>query len=443
MKAFCRLGFLVLGVVLVAAAENRATPGLIDLEETYELRLERVLREKGQAALGEVLKRDMAHDPQPYVKAWYANRIIWKKNLGLDLPEDVAQGYELARQSAEEGSLTGLEFQGRCLVYAEGGQTRQVKAGAEMLLRAAENGRYTAMVEISRLYVFGYGVPRDLGKADYWARRASYFGTSGGLVFLGKAWADGSCSSGLPDLGKAAAYYYDAVWSGNREAAQLLNQLLKQEDPVAERFKHLLTVERTNMTADLMMSSVDGDLLPSRIRRDVAWLEQNAPGDTRSRLAVAQLRLKVMQPVYDPTKARRTLEILAKENNDDAIYWLAHARYEGIGEKADRLGALETWRQLAAKKHPLALNKLGTLYYWGHDAKLGFPKDPVRAFEYVKAAAENGCWLALFNLANCYEFGVGTDINYYKAAKCWSILEDSNVPEATRRKNAILAHLKD
>jgi hypothetical protein len=29
------------------------------------------------------------------------------------------------------------------------------------------------------------------------------------------------------------------------------------------------------------------------------------------------------------------------------------------------------------------------------------------------------------------------------AAKCWSILEDQQVDEATRRKNAILAHLKD
>jgi TPR repeat protein len=444
MKQSYRVGVLVLlGVFIAGATRGVAAPDVTELEETYELRLEKVLHEKGTAAMLEVLQHDMAANPRPYVKAWYANRIIWKKQLRLDLPETVERGYQLACESAAEGSLTGLELQGRCLVYGEGGQERQPKVGAELLLRAAEKGRYTAMVEIARLYVSGYGIPRSLAKADFWARRAAYHGTSEGLYYLGTVWQDGTANNGLPDLGKAAEYYFDAAWSGNGAAAGHFNALLKQEDTTAEMLTHLATVEHVNMSADLLVGSVDGELLPSRIRREVAWLEKNAPANTRARLAVAQLRLKVMQPVYDPAKARRTLEILAKENNDDARYWLAYARFEGIGEKANRLAALETWRELAARRHPLAMYKLGTLYYWGYDPKLGFAKDPDRAFEYVKAAAENGCWLALFDLAACYQSGIGTEVNYYRAAKCWSILEDLRVPQATRQKNAILALLKD
>lgn len=81
--------------------------------------------------------------------------------------------------------------------------------------------------------------------------------------------------------------------------------------------------------------------------------------------------------------------------------------------------------------------------YWGNSDKLGLPKDPIQAFVHVKEAADKGCWHALFNLASCYEHGIGTAVNYHMAAKCWSILEDHRVDEATRRKNAILANLKD
>lgn len=442
MKRIVLLGALFIGTLVSAAAADGHRPSLTEEEETYELRLQKVRLARGEEAQFALLKQDMQQNPRPYVKAWYGNSIVWKEKRGLKIPEEADYGVEMIRQSAAEGSRTGLEFQGRALVYGWGGQAKKPREGAAMIRLAAELGRYTAMEEIARLYAHGYGVPKDLPLAHAWAYKAAYQGTSGGLYYLGTLWEEGKLTGGA-DLAKAAEYYHDAAWCGHPEAVKRLNELIKKKEPAAQMFVHLVAVEHVNMSAELISLSVDADLLPSRIRKAVAWLEKNAADNVRAKLAVAQLRLRVLQPVYDPTKARRVLESLAAENNDDAVYWLAHARFEGIGEKADRAGALEVWRRLAAKGHPLSLHKLGTLYYWGHSDKLGLSKDPIRAFVHVKEAADKGCWHALFNLASCYEHGIGTGVNYHMAAKCWSILEDHRVDEATRRKNAILANLKD
>lgn len=442
MKRNVLLGTLFVGTLVSAIAADEHKPSLAEAEETYELRLQKVRLARGEEAQFAMLKQDMQLNPRPYVKAWYGSSIVWKEKCGLKIPEEAGYGVEMIRQSAAEGSRTGLEFQGRVLVYGWGGQAKKPQEGAAMIRRSAELGRYTAMEEIARLYAHGYGVPKDLTLAHAWAYKAAYHGTSGGLHYLGTLWEDGKLTGGA-NLAKAAEYYYDAAKCGHPEAAKLMNVLIKRKEPAAQMFVHLVTVEHVNMSAELIAMSVDADLLPSRIRKAVAWLEKNAADNVRAKLAVAQLRLRVLQPVYDPAKARQVLESLAAENNDDAVYWLAHARFEGIGEKADRAGALAVWQKLAAKGHPLALHKLGTLYYWGYNENLGLPKDPIRAFVLVKDAADKGCWLALFNLASCYEHGIGTRVNYHMAAKCWSILEDHRVDEATRRKNAILAHLKD
>lgn len=442
MKRNVLLGTLFVGTLVPAIAANEHKPSLAEAEEAYELRLQKVRLARGEEAQFAILKQDMQQNPPPYVKAWYGSRIVWKEKLGLKAPGDAGSGLDLIRQSAAEGSLTGLEFEGKALVYGWGGQDRKPREGAAMILRSAELGRYTAMEDIARLYAHGYGVPKDLTLAHAWAYKAAYHGTSGGLHYLGTLWEDGKLTGGA-NLAKAAEYYHDAAWCGHPDAVKQLNVLIKKKEPAAQMFMHLVTVEHVNMSAELISLSVDADLLPSRIRKAVAWLEKNAADNVRAKLAVAQLRLRVLQPVYDPAKARRVLESLAAENNDDAVYWLAHARFEGIGEKADQAGALEVWQRLAAKGHPLSLHKLGTLYYWGHSDKLGLPKDPIRAFVHVKEAADNGCWHALFNLASCYEHGIGTEVNYHMAAKCWSILEDHRVDEATRRKNAILANLQD
>lgn len=432
----------MVGTLVSALAADGHRPSLDEAEETYELRLQKVLLARGEEGLYAILKQDMQKDPPPYVKAWYGCVIARKEKRGLKIPEEVSYGIELIRQSAAEGSLTGIEFQGRALIDGWGGLAKNPKEGAAAIRRSAEQGRYTAMDVIARLYAHGYGVPKDLALAHAWAYKASYHGTPGGLHYLGTLWEEGKLTGGV-DLAKAAEYYFDAAWCGHPDARKRLDELIKKKEPAAQMFVHLATVEHVNMSAELIALSLDFDLLPSQIRKEVAWLEKNAADNVRAKLGVARLRLRISQPVYDPAKARRVLESLARENNDDAVYWLAHARFEGIGEKADPAGALEVWQRLAAKGHPLALHKLGTLYYWGHKDKLGLPKDPVRAFVHVKEAADKGCWHALFNLASCYEFGIGTGVNYHMAAKCWSILEDMRVVGPTRRKNAILANLKD
>jgi TPR repeat protein len=417
----------------VAAAEPMDKAAMLAAEETYELRLERVLNTKGRPAVVDFLRRELRDRPRPYVKAWMANYLLYGAELGLKDVADPPRGYALALESCQEGSLFGLELLGRAA--GDGRGVLRNPAQALTALRAsAEAGRATAMGELGKYFFFGIGVAPDRDAAEAWMRRSAQRGAYVGMLYLAEWWENAQYV-GTPNRAKANALYYEVGELGSSQARGELRKRAQGGDREAQKYVNLLFLD---------YALRGSDPLPAKLRESVKWLEENAAADdVPVQVALAAARLERTWPVFDAVRAKARLQALAAAGVDDARYYLAEVQWFGIGEKADPTAAVATWRALADKGHREALARLGWLHWWGNAAKFGVPKDAAQAFAYSRRAADAGSSQGQLNTADCYTHGIGVEENYYLAAKYYGIAEDRGYVNARRMKDRVLALVKD
>lgn len=416
----------------VSAAPEPA-PSPAEQEQTYELRLERVLVTKGVAAVVKKLEADLRERPASYVKAWYANYLLYGAQLGVPAVVDLSHGFKLAEESAAEGAQFGVEMLGRA--YGDGrGVARDVKVASRYLRQAAEAGRYGACIEIGKFHFFGVGGPPDRMQAEVWMRRAAWRGGTAGLAYLADWWEDPKYTP-APDPAKANALHYAAAEFGAVSSYRTLAARAEAGEPDAQKYLHLRLVVRATRGADP---------LPSKLKAAVKWLESHAsPEDAAVQVALAEAMIVRTLPVYDPARAKAKLERVAAAGDLDARYVLADMAWRGIGQKAEPMRAVAEWRQLAEQGNAPALNAIGWLHWWGNGAPHGVEKDATKAFEYCRRAAEAGEGVATINVAECYAFGIGTPVNYYVAAKYYDLAEARGYVRAEKMKRRILGYLKD
>lgn len=425
------LAFLAFSTGLSAAPA--VTDRMDEAEETYELRLERVLRTKGQKALIAHLERELKERPRPYVKAWYANYLLYGAEFGLKELSDPVRGFALAKESCDEGSLFGLELVGRA--YSDGrGTERSLPQALEHLNRAVMRDRHTAMAEIGKLYFFGMGVPKNHVLAETWIRSAATRGAYGPMDALAEWWENPQYV-GTPDRAKANALYYEVGNLGSSHARAVLVKRAKAGDMDARKYVHL----------DLVVVSVCGHSpLPSELKAAVKWLEANAsPDDARVQLALAEVMIERELAVYNVEAAKAKLARLVAAGHDDAKSVQADMAWRGIGQKKDEAAAIATWRELALRSNGRGLNQMGWLSWWGAGEKFGVPKDAAQAFKMTKESADLGYWAGQLNVATAYAHGIGVPKNYFMAAKYYGILEDRRYKGARVMKDRILAMVKD
>lgn len=417
------------------AADRATTTQVREAEETFELRLERLMIAKGRRKMVDYLEQEVKERPRAYVKAWLANYLIYAPEFGLKELFDPARGYKLACEARDEGSLFGLELMGRAWGDARTGHGYPSHDLAlELLLEAAEQGRHTAMSALGEYYFIGKGVPVDRTKAEGWVRKAAWQGATGAMFNFARWWEDPQ-RVGTPDVAKANALYYEVGELGERSALALLRDRAKAGDRNAEKYVHL----------DLVVSSLRGyDALPSRLRAAVKWLEANgAADDWPVQVALADVMKEKTLPVYDADAARSKLTQAASAGYEGARAVLAMMAWRGIGQKADKVAAVAAWRELAAKGDPESLNQFGWLHWWGEGEKLGVPKDGRLAFEFCRKSADRGHWSGQLNVAECYAHGIGVPVNYFMAGKYYGILADRRYKNAARMKERILGYVKD
>lgn len=416
------------------AGDSAADRALLDAEETYHLRLERVIRAKGNAGVVERLKVDFASNPRPYVKAWYASYLLYANEYGVPEFSDPKRGFALAKEAQAEGSLYGLELVGRAWGDARGTSFRDTRKALECLKEAASRGSPTAMAELSKYYYFGRGVRVDRQEADQWALKAAWRGSTAGLMNLAEWW-DGGVNKAERDPAKANELYYEAAEYGSEGGAKALSERAKAGDPSALKYMYLAFV----------VGAREGAVAyPVFLKKAVAWLDENAPADDwRVQLALADVMIEKLGAVYSPAKAREKMERAAAAGVDDARAVLAEMAYRGIGQKAEPAKAVAVWRELAEKGNARALNRIGWLSWWGNGAKYGVSKDAATAFDLCRRAADLGYFVAQRNVADCYAHGIGTEKNYYLAAKYYGILDRRGFIEAKRQKDRMLASLDD
>lgn len=431
---------LTLSVLLLAAASRliaatMADPGsMAEAEETYELKLLQLLRKSGRQALVNHLALELRERPRPYVKAWYANYLLYGKELGVPEVSDPERGFALACESQKEGSLFGEELVGRAWSDGRGTGERRTDLAVKHLTEAALNGRCTAMSELGRLHFFGQGVGLDRDMAEQWIMKGVWLGATGPLMNLAHWWENPEYV-GTANRAKANALYYEAGEYGDDTAMTLLEQRAKQGDRDAQKYVHL----------DLIVSTMRGyRALPSHLRAAVKWLEANAAADDiRVQIALIDIMKERRLAVYDAKAARAKAERLAAAGNENARALLAEFAWRGIEQKEDPSAAIKIWQELALFENPHALYRMGWMHWWGNGEKHGISQDARKTFEYCRKSAELGYWRAQWVLANLYSDGIGVQKNYFMAAKFYRLLEERRYKGAREKKEWMLAHVKD
>lgn len=429
--------WMVLACAIAAVARGTtadSTANLLDAEETYELRLERILNAKGHRAVVDLLVHDLAEKPRPYAKAWYANYLLYGAEFGVNDLADPKRGFALAKESLAEGSLFGTELVGRAWGDGRGTPFRDSLEALKYLREAAEKGRDSAMSELAKYYFFGKAVPRDTAMAEEWARKAACRGATAGLDRIAQ-WSEDPKYTPKPDPLKALQLYYESGQLGSRFARNVVADRAKQGDREAQKYVYL----------DLVVGAVEGaDPLPSKLKEAVKWLEANATADDQPvQLALADVMKERRLAVYNVAAAREKLAQLVAAGNDDARYLQGMMAWRGIGESTDHAKAVAIWKELAEKGNARALNQVGWLRWWGNAEAQGVPKDGGKAFELCRRAADLGYWAGQLNTADAYADGIGTPVNYYLAAKYYDILEKRGYIRARKMKERILAYVKD
>lgn len=136
----------------------------------------------------------------------------------------------------------------------------------------------------------------------------------------------------------------------------------------------------------------------------IQWLEKAA---TKSH-PDAPLRLgRLYLEISDHAKARAWFNNAASKGNAEAIYWLGHMAYHGLGEKINYPRALASFEKASALGNLNATTKLAYM----HDTGSGLPQNAARAAELYTKAANGGIPEAQFRLALMYRDGRGVKAN--------------------------------
>lgn len=423
--------------VLVAACPSRAasnaTAVMDEAEETYEIRLQRILQTKGHRALWNHLTQEMKERPRPYVKAWYANYLLYGVEFGIKEVSDPVRGFALAKESSDEGSLIGLELVGRA--HGDGrGTERSATLAVQHLAAAVERDRDSAMGELGKFYFFGAGVTKDFAKAEELTRACLRRGAYGPMLNLAEWWEDARYVT-EPNRAKANALYHEAAEMGSTRARKILEERAAKGERDAQKYLHI------GFLNDALKGS---NPITTKLRATVKWLEENCPpDDVQVQLVLADVLKERTMVVYDANAARAKLTRAAEGGSDEARAMLAMMAWRGIGQNSDEAGAVAIWRELAAKGEARSLNQMGWLHWWGNGERYGVPKDAQKAFEFCRRAGYLGYWPAQVNAAECYAHGIGVTVNYYRAVKYYDILAAQRFGRAREMRQRILDHVKD
>lgn len=125
-------------------------------------------------------------------------------------------------------------------------------------------------------------------------------------------------------------------------------------------------------------------------------------GDTRSLLALANMRLNPKEERYDPKKAIEFLERAAEAGSPEAQHRLARILEDGVIIERDEQRALALYQAAAEQDYPKSVNNLGFAYYYGN---LGLERDISEALRHFERAADLRNPEAMFNFAALIDDG--------------------------------------
>lgn len=252
-------------------------------------------------------------------------------------------GFVSAEQPVDPAKVKFMAERGNAMQMAvlselyRGGESGLKKDYAEALKWAKESarrGNSLGMYNFAVLYKYGYGMKKDLSKAqEYFTKAAS------GLERL--------CSSGNIRAGYALGYMYyngDGVKADKKKAFKNFELAAEKGDFLAQ------------YNIGMMLASGDG--VPKNRKKAVSWLKKAAENKYTPALYQLGVQALLAKPKPDYKEAVKNFAFAAVKDHPDAQYSLGVIYEYGKGTKPDLVKALGWYQKAAALGHKKAIVKL-------------------------------------------------------------------------------------
>lgn len=369
------------------------------------------------------------------------------------VPQDIARGISLLRDSAEKNCGKACEILGIIIYNGWYGQTSDHDAAVELFLRALE---ISDEIDSDALDLLGdyYSEKEDMEEAVKWYSEAAEAGNCNSQFSLGKIYLaaeeyeegvslltrsadqDNAAAQyvlGLiyehgigdisADLKRSFEYFLCSAKSGDADAQYKVGMRYYQgEEPVKENndeaFKWFSeSAKQQNYDAFALLGECYEKGFGTVININEAYRCYSEAAENDNVFAMERLAIwyyEGMEPVVevDYTLAYEFASSAAEAGSDAAAYVLALCCDNGNGVRQSRSKALKYYQQAADAGITGAINELAFIYFGGtHNV----PKDYKKAFELAHEAADNGSVSSMALLGACYDDGMGTSINKKKA----------------------------
>lgn len=289
---------------------------------------------------------------------------------------------EWYRKAAEIG-MPEAQFHLACMALHQPGGPGIVKDNPADWLRMASEQEYTnAKVNLALLYLDGAGsTPRDPNLAAYLLRQSADQGNPLGQALLGMMYDRGE--GVLADSSKAMEWYQKAV---ERDPLENPMDLPGLPEVTRETSWEILR-HAQKVLASKLLKTTDADS-GEQVEQAKKLLESAA--ETKDPQAQFQLGLLYCDAEIADTdypQAKKWFQEAADANYPPAWVNLGWMYENGFGVEKDYQKAEENYLKAVDAGDSLGQYRLGLLYLYGVE---GLPSDEVKAYQWIKAAANNG-----------------------------------------------------
>ena len=367
---------------------------------------------------GQYVPRDTVKALEQYTIAAENGDLLSQFNLGIFYKngvlakKDRIKSVQWLTKAADKGHL-GAQNELGTLYFNE----KNYLEAKNWFQLAADKGNTFGMHNMGLLYYDGWGVEKDVKLARDWYQRAADKGYAHSQYMTGKILEYGE-ADGTPNVSEAIVYYELAAKQNQSSALYALGRLHydgkgKKKDLIKAKEFFLRAATQDMSTADYML----GYMAETGAAGPVDYLEAERKYLKAATKGHLQAQKKLGDLYYDLK--------LGKDKKAKATQWYLKAAEQGDLHSQYRVAvmyyngkyyyAARKWFQIAADRdHASAQSYLGYM----HDRGLGGPKNLDKAFELYKKSATNGDRVGMYNLASCYQSGIGTVKNTY-LAKTW------------------------
>ena len=307
---------------------------------------------------------------------------------------DRTAAFDLLSKAVAAGSLPARALSASILLNGAPGVEIDAQEAFRLAQEPARQGDPWAQHVLGECYSNGLGTIRDEKKGNEFRSKA----------FAGfQQWAESGDADAMDSLG---IYYFLGYGTAknDKKAAELFARAVEKGSVTAAThlgfcYMHEIGLERDAAKGIKLLEEAyaRNEVSAAYTLGEAYWSSSGERGVDK-----------------DDAKALEWFRKGREGADDDSIWALAECYEYGVGVEADEAEAAKLYEEAARLNHSRAIAQIGFAHLNGN---LGYEKDPKKAVEYLKRAADMDDVQALSELKRCYENGIGIKKSLREAAK--------------------------